>query len=341
MSVWKRWCVVTKPALLLIVLVWLLIAAQGRAIADPPEVAAPVRIARFQGDRRGAISLTFDDGLRDQLELAVPILDRLGLKATFFIIAGRTPETDEEAKAKRPGDWGSISWSQLKALAANGHEIGNHSWSHAALTKIDDAALDVEVNQSFDAIAAHVGSPPITFCYPGNGFDDRVKAAALKRHLIDRETCFDFANTTNEDGTNVAIDSAIAQGKWIVSITHAILNGYAAYPSLKVFEGYLEYVKEREDRLWIDTFAHVFCYIRERDEAKLTSEVSPGKAVVTLTSSLDGKIYNRPLTLVIPAKGAKDVQASRAGVDLPVKMLDDCIQVDAVPADAPITVTWR
>lgn len=331
----------TKPAVLLIGLVWLLTAAQGAAIADSPDAGTPVRIARFQGDRRGALSLTFDDGLRDQLELAVPVLDRLSLKATFFVIAGRTPETDEEAKAKRPGDWGSISWPQLKALAAQGHEIGNHSWSHAPLTRIDDAALDEEVNQSFDAIAAHVGSPPITFCYPGNGFDDRVKAAALKRHLIDRESCFDFANTTKEDGTNVAIDSAIAEGKWIVSITHGILNGYAAYPSLKVFEGYLEYVKDREDRLWVDTFAHVFCYIRERDEAKLTCDVSPGKAVVALTSSLDGKIYNRPLTLVIAAKEAKNVQATRAGVDLPVKVLADCIQVDAVPAEAPITVTWR
>ncbi|HEY1784018.1 MAG TPA: polysaccharide deacetylase family protein [Pirellulales bacterium] len=327
--------------LVLIAAGWLLTAAHQRSIADPPDVAVPVRVARFQGDRRGAISLTFDDGLRDQLELAVPVLDRLGFKATFFIIAGRTPETDEEANAKRPGDWGSISWPQIKALAAQGHEIGNHSWSHAQLTRIDDAALADEVNKSFDAIAAHLGTPPITFCYPGNGFDDRVKAAALERHLTDRESCFDFTTTTKEDGTNVVIDRAILEGKWIVSITHGILNGYGAYPSLKAFEGYLGYVKDREDRLWVDTCAHVFCYLRERDEAKLTFELSPGKAVVMLTSSLDAKIYNRPLTLVIAATGAKDVRAERAGVDLPVKVLDDCIHVDAVPADGPITITWR
>jgi peptidoglycan-N-acetylglucosamine deacetylase len=319
----------------------LLALSNGAAIADPPVDAAAVRIARFQGDRLGAISLTFDDGLRDQLELAIPVLDRLGFKATFFVIAGRTPETDEEANAKPPGDWGSISWPQLKALAAQGHEIGNHSWSHAALTKIDDAALDEEVNKSFDAIAAHLGTPPITFCYPGNGFDDRVKAAALKRHLIDREHCFDFANTTKEDGTNVEVDRAIVEGKWIASITHGILHGYGAYASLKAFEGYLQYIKAREDRLWVDTYAHVFCYIRERDDAKLTFDVTRGKVVISLTSSLDEKIYNRPLTLVIAAKGAKDARAVRGGVDLPVKVVSDSIQVDAVPSDTPITVTWR
>ena len=209
------------------------------------------------------------------------------------------------------------------------------------MTRVDDAALDEEVNKSFDAIAAHVGCPPITFCYPGNGFDDRVKAAALERHLTDRETCFDFPNVTKEDGSNVAVDRAIVEGKWIASITHGILNGYGAYPSLKAFEGYLQYVKDREDRIWVDTYAHVFCYVRERDAAKLTWEMSPGKAVITLTSSLDPKIYDRPLTLVIAALGAEDARAARAGVELPVKVLAECIQVDAMPTNAPVTVTWR
>ncbi len=313
----------------------------GLAVADEPDAASAVRVARFQGDRRAAISLTFDDGMGDQLALAVPVLDRLGFKGTFFVIASRTPETDEEAKAKRPGDWGSISWPQLKALAAQGHEIGNHSWSHAMLTRIDDAALDVEVNKSYDSIAEHLGSPPITFCYPGNGFDERVKAAALKRHLTDREHCFDFQETTKADGTNAEIDRAVAEGRWIVAIVHGILNGYAAFPSLKAFEGHLQYVKDREDKIWVDTFANVFRYGRERDEAKLTYEASPGKVVIRLQSSLDPRIYDRPLTLVITAKGAKDVRAERGGVELPAKVLAECIQVDAVPAEAPLTVTWR
>ena len=117
----------------------------------------------------------------------MPILDRLGFKATFFVIAGRTPESEAEAQAKPPGDWGGISWGELKVLAADGHEIGNHSWSHPALTRIDAATLDHEVNHSYDVISAHLGVPPLTFCYPGNGFDARVKAAALKRHRRPRE----------------------------------------------------------------------------------------------------------------------------------------------------------
>jgi peptidoglycan-N-acetylglucosamine deacetylase len=319
----------------------LLAWAQGSVIADATEAPAAVRIARFQGDRRGAISLTFDDGIRDQYELAVPILDRLGFKATFFVIAGRTPETDAEALATGVGDWGGISWPQLKALAAQGHEISNHSWSHPQLTKLDDAALDEEVNKSFDAIAAHIGSPPLTFCYPGNGFDARVKAAALRRHITDRESCFDFQNTTKEDGSNAEVDRAIRDGVWIVSITHGIAHGYGAYPQPKDFERDLENLKRHEDQLWVDTCANVFRYIRERDDAKLTAEMSPQRAVITLASTLDPHIYDRPLTIVIAERGAKEVRAVRAGVDLPVRALADSIQVDAPPSDAPIVVTWR
>jgi len=61
-----------------------------------------------------AVSLTYDDGLDSQLEHAVPALDARGLKATFFL-------TKENMQA-RVRDW--------RAVAASGHEIGDHTVSH-------------------------------------------------------------------------------------------------------------------------------------------------------------------------------------------------------------------
>jgi len=71
--------------------------------------------------------------LRDQYDVAVPLLNKYGIHATFFVIPGRTPETNEEAAKKKPGEWGGISWPQLRELAANGHEIANHTWMHTPL----------------------------------------------------------------------------------------------------------------------------------------------------------------------------------------------------------------
>ncbi|HMB62895.1 MAG TPA: polysaccharide deacetylase family protein [Eudoraea sp.] len=61
-------------------------------------------IAKWQGDKRSAISLTFDDGIINQLTVARPILNNLGLKGTFYIITGKV---DGSAKGKfigRPGE---------------------------------------------------------------------------------------------------------------------------------------------------------------------------------------------------------------------------------------------
>jgi peptidoglycan/xylan/chitin deacetylase (PgdA/CDA1 family) len=45
-------------------------------------------IEKWQDGKRGAVSLTWDDGTLNQFRVAVPIMDRLGLPATFFIITG-------------------------------------------------------------------------------------------------------------------------------------------------------------------------------------------------------------------------------------------------------------
>jgi peptidoglycan/xylan/chitin deacetylase (PgdA/CDA1 family) len=55
-----------------------------------------------------AVAITFDDGYRDQLELAAPMLERLGLPATFFLIPGVLSRT------VRPW-WELIAWASMRA----------------------------------------------------------------------------------------------------------------------------------------------------------------------------------------------------------------------------------
>ena len=124
----------TKP-LSSALLVFTVFAAAGCAVADTPPTA---RIAQFSGDRAAAISYTFDDGLRDQYTVAVPMLNEVGLKGTFFVIPNSTPETLEDAEkndAKKRA-WGGVTWSELKEMAGQGHEIASHTWSHPNLEKL-------------------------------------------------------------------------------------------------------------------------------------------------------------------------------------------------------------
>ena len=64
--------------------------------------------------KQAALSLSFDDARASQLDAALPLLDRANLKATFYI--------NFNLAKPRLKDW--------QTVAANGHEIGNHSVYH-------------------------------------------------------------------------------------------------------------------------------------------------------------------------------------------------------------------
>ena len=68
----------------------------------------------WPGGARAAVSLTFDDGLDSQLDVALPLLDARRQRATFFVTG--------EQLARRTADW--------RAVAARGHELANHSATH-------------------------------------------------------------------------------------------------------------------------------------------------------------------------------------------------------------------
>ena len=68
----------------------------------------------------GAVSLTFDDGLRSHLATAIPMLDEYGLNGTFYL----NPPREGNA-----ADW-SARLAPWRVAAGNGHEIGNHSLTH-------------------------------------------------------------------------------------------------------------------------------------------------------------------------------------------------------------------
>lgn len=75
--------------------------------------------------RAGAVSLTFDDGMRSQWQVAVPLLEGHGLRGTFYLNPGG------EDWAERLEPW--------RAVAAAGHELGNHSCGHPCARGFRDA----------------------------------------------------------------------------------------------------------------------------------------------------------------------------------------------------------
>jgi peptidoglycan/xylan/chitin deacetylase (PgdA/CDA1 family) len=103
--------------------------------------------------------ITFDDGRRDAYTEAFPILRRLGLVATFYVITGRINEAN------------SLTASQIRRLASTGMEIGSHTVDHVRLSSANPWAARYQLDESAARIAAVTGQRPTTFAYPFGGID--------------------------------------------------------------------------------------------------------------------------------------------------------------------------
>jgi peptidoglycan/xylan/chitin deacetylase (PgdA/CDA1 family) len=118
--------------------------------------------------------LTFDDGWRDALTVVVPLLDRLGIPATFYINPGLfgMQHVDVTGEAGR-----RMTRDEARELAAAGMEVASHTMTHPDLRELSDHALEDELVRSKGEIEDITGARCRTFAYPFGVHDERVRRA--------------------------------------------------------------------------------------------------------------------------------------------------------------------
>ncbi len=121
-------------------------------------------VARGQG-----VAVTFDDGYRDNLTAAAPLLVEAAVPFTVFV----TPAFIESGEAQYLSRSDVASLSRLPGVT-----IGAHGYSHTRLPACDDAALARELTDSRAWLEDLLGVPVTTMSYPHGAVDDRVAAAA-------------------------------------------------------------------------------------------------------------------------------------------------------------------
>lgn len=125
--------------------------------------------ARVESSAR-ELGIAWQDGSLTPLDL-VERVKRLPSEARARYVA------DMESACGGPArpDWdGMMSWSELRVLSEEGHEIGSHSMSHALLPELDDPALRYEIVESRRSIEQNLGIGVFSFCYPNGDADARV-----------------------------------------------------------------------------------------------------------------------------------------------------------------------
>jgi peptidoglycan/xylan/chitin deacetylase (PgdA/CDA1 family) len=218
------------------------------------------------------------------------------------------------------------TWDDFRSYAAKGYEIASHSITHASMPGLDSVNIAYELEKSKEEIRDKMGAKYTFSAEVPYGYEDaRVMQIAYKVYPalrnrmpepwlkeLDRASRQTPGNTDKDyiqwqRGATTKtplplmkswVDTAVAKNNtWLVLVIHGVDGlGYEAMPSTMLDE-YFQYIKNKNDKLWIATFGEVTKYMRERESAKVQDSERGKKIFVTITQPLDKTMYNVPLTL--------------------------------------------
>lgn len=120
-------------------------------------------------DRHGnpTIALTFDDGPHPvHTPRLLDMLRKAGVRATFYVLGSLV--------AKHP--------DIIDRMVREGHEIGNHTWSHPDLRRLGDREIRRELQKTEDAVLAVTGRRTFSMRPPYGAINPRVIASIPESH---------------------------------------------------------------------------------------------------------------------------------------------------------------
>jgi len=125
----------------------------------PPPSASTLggNISNGVSSSKKVVMIGFDDGWKSQITYAKPILDKYGLKASFFVVCNYV----------NSGDIRRMNWQDIATLQQDRMDIQSHTMDHKPLDKMSTNALIYEIAGSKQCLASH-GIDSTIFGYPFN-----------------------------------------------------------------------------------------------------------------------------------------------------------------------------
>jgi peptidoglycan/xylan/chitin deacetylase (PgdA/CDA1 family) len=125
---------------------------------------------------RNKVVVTFDDGYKDNLVYAYPVLRKFNFPATIFLVTGYIG-----LPFKKGDEREFMNWNDVRLMSERGISFGGHTRTHYNLGLLNDDGLGFEeIAGSKKIIEEKTGKPADFFCYPGGAFNEKAKALVIK-----------------------------------------------------------------------------------------------------------------------------------------------------------------
>lgn len=219
--------------------------------------------------KKCAVSLTYDDALNVELDNAIPALDSVGLKGSFYLSGYSTALTN------RIDEW--------RAIAKNGHELGNHTLYHPCasgagrgfvtsdydLKKYTFRRLMDEIRMTNTLLKAIDGKTKRTFAYPcgdtkigdssyigllkndfiaARGTESRMPA--ISQISLYNIECYGINGETG-DQLIALVKKAMQTNSLLVFLFHGVGGGHSLNVSLEAHSQLLHFLKQNQNDVWV------------------------------------------------------------------------------------------
>ncbi|TMO54727.1 polysaccharide deacetylase family protein [Pseudoalteromonas phenolica] len=240
--------------------------------------------AFYPNKAKYAISLSFDDARKSQVDVGIPLLNKHDVKATFYLMPYHMQGKEQ----------------QWKLAAKAGHEIANHTSSHLCtgnfrwLRKQDKGLeqsnlsfLKEDIKHAQQYIKTHTGVDANGFAYPcGQTFVGR--GTEVKSYVPLIAETFSYGRTWNDETANdpfyydqaqirafsmdgktfselkALIEQAKFDNAWIVLAGHEVGEKGPYTVDRIALQQLIEYIKDPSNEFWLATVSDVNEYINRK-----------------------------------------------------------------------------
>ncbi|MCD9095670.1 polysaccharide deacetylase family protein [Luteimonas fraxinea] len=256
------------------------------AMGSCPIMAAEPAAFAWPDGQRAAVSLAYDDALDSQLDMAIPALDRRGLKGSFYLTMS------SDTVRTRMDDW--------RAAARSGHELGNHSLFHQCaaskpertwvtpqhdLDAMTVAQMQEQVRLASTMLQAIDGATSRTFTVPCGdtqahdgdyvaglaadfvGIKVMGGAVVPDMHTLDAHAVPVEAPVGLDGDALVALVEDAARRGTMVNLTFHGIGAEHLAVSSEAHAQLLDHLAAHRDRFWTATFREIMTWVRDRQAA--------------------------------------------------------------------------
>ncbi|QJD91155.1 polysaccharide deacetylase family protein [Duganella dendranthematis] len=230
---------------------------------------------------QAAVSLAYDDALDSQLDIAIPALDRAGLKGSFYL------QLSNPAVDKRMAEW--------RTAARNGHELGNHSLFHQCSRRApghdwvqpqrdldttsvaqmqDQVMLGNTMLYAIDSKRERTYTVPCGDTLAAGADYLKTVAPAFVAIKVGGEAVTPSMATLNPSAVGVyapeglsgqqliaIVQQAAAKGTMVNFTFHGVGGDYLT-TSAAAHEELVQYLAANRQRYWTDTFLNIMTYVK-------------------------------------------------------------------------------